>query len=351
MSGPRTALWAVPVSNLAGVARHVLDTVRAGIPGWRLVVLCPPGPLAGEVRRASGAVMELPFGPDHGAVASTRSLRRAVELIRPQVVHTHLSYADLIAPAAVPRGVRLVTTEHGIAADDRIYHGTAFKSALMARAHALRFRRFNAVIAVSAATRDAMVDKWRVRQRVVVIRNGVDRPTSAPIPHPGLRILSLARLAPEKRLDDLVAAFAVLARTHPEARLTLAGEGELESDLRRQVCGLGLSDRVDLPGHVAVDSALADADVLALLSVWENSPYAVLDGLVHRTGVVAAATGGLPEMLPPQCLVDPAYPEDVASALTSQGQDLDARPNVPPDWPTVEQMTTAVARLYAEVMP
>ena len=41
----RTALWVVPVSDLAGVARHVLDVAGAGLPGWRLTVLAPPGPL------------------------------------------------------------------------------------------------------------------------------------------------------------------------------------------------------------------------------------------------------------------------------------------------------------------
>ena len=42
-SRDRIALWCVPVADLGGVARHVLDAARVGIPGWRLVVLCPEG--------------------------------------------------------------------------------------------------------------------------------------------------------------------------------------------------------------------------------------------------------------------------------------------------------------------
>ena len=41
-----TALWVVPVPEVAGVGRHVLDVVEVGVPGYRLIVLCPPGPLA-----------------------------------------------------------------------------------------------------------------------------------------------------------------------------------------------------------------------------------------------------------------------------------------------------------------
>jgi len=347
-SGRPTAVWAVPVSALGGVARHVLDTVRAGIPGWRLVVLCPPGPLVDEVRAAGGAVTAVPFGPDHGLSSSIGALRRTVERLRPEVVHSHLSYADIVAAAATPRHVALVTTEHGIAADDRVYHGTGAKSAMMARVHATRLRRFDAVIAVSEATKRAMLAKWHPRQQVRVVVNGVD-PLAQPVePRPGLRILSLARLAPEKRLAELVAAFALVAGEHPQATLTLAGTGELEADLLAQVRDLGLTDRVSLPGYVAAPTALAAADVLAMLSVWENCPYAVLDGLVHGTGVVAAPVGGIPEMLPDQCLVDPTAHAAVADLLVEQGEQVGSRPKVPAGWPSVADMTAAIGEVYAE---
>ena len=346
-AGVPTAVWAIPVSALGGVARHVLDTVRAGIPGWRLVVLCPPGPLVDEVRSAGGAVTAVPFGPDHGFVTSARSLRGTVDRLRPAVVHSHLSYADIVSAAATPRSVALVTTEHGIAADDSVYHGSAAKSALMARVHRTRLRRFDAVVAVSEATRRAMAAKWHPRQEVRVILNGVDPLPEPPAPRPGLRILSLARLSPEKRFADLVAAFALVARDHDEATLTLAGVGELEADLLRQVRALGLDDRVTLPGYVDAAGALAKADVLAMLSVWENCPYAVLDGLVHGTGVVAAAVGGMPEMLPEHCLVDPADHAATAALLVEQGRATDARPKIPAGWPTVADMAASIGEVYA----
>ena len=106
----------------------------------------------------------------------------------------------------------------------------------MAAVHTARLRRFDAAIAVSRATADAMREKWHPRLPVTVIPNGVDA-VAAPTPRaPGLRILSLARLAPEKRLPALVDGFAELHRAHPEATLTLAGTGPEEAALRRR-CG------------------------------------------------------------------------------------------------------------------
>ncbi|GAB2974534.1 glycosyltransferase [Nocardioides montaniterrae] len=350
----RTALWVVPVSDLAGVARHVLDTVTAGLPGWRLVVLCPPGPLADAVREAGGAVIAEPFGPEAGPRTSARTLRAAVVRLRPDVVHSHLSYADVIVAGATPRGPLLVTTEHGIAADDLVYHGSAAKARVMARVHAARLRRFDLVLAVSEATAAAMRDKWRPRQEILVVPNGVDRGLDTPLAGArgystndgSIRVLSLARLAPEKRLPDLLRAFALVHRDQPDATLTLAGTGPLEAELRALAGDLQIATAVTFPGYVDAAAALAEHDVMALLSVWENCSYALLDALVAGVGVVASEVGGNPEILPDRCLVDAADHAAVAAKLVVQ-VDPAHRPRLAEDWPTTAQMATRIADAYA----
>lgn len=340
-----TALWVVPVSDLAGVARHVLDVARAGIPGWRLVFLTPPGDLPRELKAVGAAVLEQPFGPEHGLRASMASLRHTVRSLRPQVVHSHLSYADIVTALAVGRGPRLVTTEHGIARDDVIYHRSVAKARAMATVHTVRMRRFDAAIAVSRATADAMIEKWHPRREVVVIPNGVDA-LATTHPRAGLRILSLARLAPEKRLPSLVSGFAELRRAHPEARLTLAGTGPEAGALRDQVDRLGLGENVTMPGFVDPDQAMADHDVLAMLSIWENCSYALLDAAGRGMGVVASDVGANPEILPAPSLVRAEDPRAVASALAAQGLDLTARPGLT-GWPSVADMCARVAETYA----
>ncbi|WP_210649300.1 glycosyltransferase [Nocardioides sp. SYSU D00065] len=342
---PPLALWVVPVSDLAGVARHVLDVARSGIPGWRLLFLAPPGALPERLRELGAEVVEEPFGPDHGLRASVATLRDVVRRERPALVHSHLSYADIVAALAVGRGTRLVTTEHGIARDDVVYHRTSGKARLMAAAHTVRLRRFDAAIAVSRATAAAMVEKWHPRREVVVVPNGVD-PVAAATPTTGLRILSLARLSPEKRLPALLDGFAELHRTHPQARLTLAGTGPEEPALRAQVERLGLADAVVLPGFVDPGPAMAAHDVLAMLSVWENCSYALLDAAARGLGVVASNVGGNPEMLPPEALVRADDAGAVAGALARQGLDLAARPELD-RWPTVAEMCAEIGATYA----
>ncbi len=342
---PPTALWVVPVSDLAGVARHVLDVARVGIPGWRLVFLAPPGDLPVRLRAMGATVIEGPFGPDHGLRASVATLRDVVRRERPAVVHSHLSYADIVAALAVGRGPRLVTTEHGIARDDVVYHLSTRKARVMALAHTARLRRFDGAIAVSRATADAMVEKWHPRARPIVIPNGVD-PVRGEAVSTGLRILSLARLSPEKRLTALVDGFAELRRSHPEARLTLAGTGPEEEALRSHVARLDLSDTVCMPGFVDPDQAMAEHDVLAMMSVWENCSYALLDAAARGMGVVASDVGGNPEILPAASLVHAEDTAAVASALSAQGLDPRARPGLE-GWPSVSDMCARIAETYA----
>ncbi|NHA68786.1 glycosyltransferase [Phycicoccus flavus] len=350
LSARPLALWVLPVSDLGGVARHVLDVAEVGVPGWRLAVLCPPGPLADRLRALGADVRTAPVGPDDGVRASVAAVRRAVRELAPAVVHSHLSWADVVAAAAtLGSPAALVTTEHGIADDDLVYHGTAWRARLKEALHTARLRRADAVVAVSGATARSITRKWHpgARTPLHVVRNGLDRPATPPVREPGLHVVSVSRLAPEKRLDALLHGFAVLHREHPRARLTLAGTGPDEAALRSQADTLDVAGAVTFPGHVEAADLLARADVLVQLSVWENCSYALLEALGHGCGVLASPVGGNPEILPRAALVDPRDPAAVAAGVVRQGLDPTTRPRLDPAWPTRADMTAAVSAVYA----
>lgn len=342
------ALWVIPVSGLGGVARHVLDAASAGIPGYQLVVLTPEGPLAEELRRRGTRVAVGRFGPEAGTLASIRALRTAAGLLRPTVVHSHLAYADVIVAATpLPADTARVTTEHGIAGNDQVYHRTASKSKVMARVHSIRLRRFDAVVAVAEATKQAMLEKWAPRQPVQVIYNGVDPVGMSPKRRGGgpLRILTLARLAPEKRIPQLLRAFKLALAARPDAKLTVAGVGDLDHELKALAVELGVSHAVDFPGFIEPEAAMREANVLAQLSVWENCSYSLLDAANHGLRVVASSVGGNPEVVEARGLVDADDIESVAAALLD-----DHTPASLGNWPSVRDMTTALARVYEDAV-
>ena len=186
---------------------------------------------------------------------------------------------------------------------------------LSSAAHRARLRGTDLVIAVAQSTADVLRRKWGAGAPLTVVRNGVDVPAVRAAaagrrraPGEGLRILSLSRLAPEKNLDRLIAALPALLERDPGARLTLAGSGPLEGQLRAQAEALGVAEAVDLPGFVEPWETMAEHDVLVQLSAWENLSYTLLDAAAAGLPAVATDVGGNGEILPPERLVHETTP-------------------------------------------
>lgn len=347
------ALWVIPVADLGGVARHVLDVFNVGMKDYRLVLFCPEGLLAERVRSMGGAVIAADFGPDFGYVKSFRSLDATIRALKPAIVHSHLAYADFIAAAVAMRypRVRLVSTEHGIAGDDEIYHSNRVTAGIRATLHHTRMRRNNALIAVSESTRNEMRKKWKVSNDIHVIPNGVDRVASKPIVRSeGLRVLSLARLAPEKRIDHLIRAFKQLLQERPDATLTIAGTGPEGDDLKRLVEREGLSSSVDFPGFVDAESAMREHDVLVQLSSWENCSYTLLDAVNNGLGVVATPVGGNPEILETTFLADADETRRISELISDQAIDREKRPHLRLSWPNRSGMTAKIEEVYSDIL-
>ncbi|OFM96911.1 glycosyltransferase family 4 protein [Rothia sp. HMSC072B03] len=367
-NGVPTALWVVPVPDFGGVARHVVDMARAGLPGFNLVVLAPEGKLTERLEELGVTVVKAEFGPNYGFKTSFASLKKAIEQLRPEIVHSHLAYADVVAAAVVnalrirsviKRGTcvpKLLTTEHGIAGNDSVYHGSSWRSKLMETVHRVRLWGTNRAIAVSRSTADQMRSKWGARG-VELVYNGVDIPVVAAavaekrVPaEGGPRILSLSRLSPEKGIDVLLDAFARLREEYPQAHLEIAGSGDLGEELKAHAKRLNLGDSVTFSGFVNPIEAMGRSDMIVQLSVWENCSYTLLDAKAAGLKTVATAVGGNPEILNADELVDRQslkLTEEVLQAMRRQLQKGDKEPFT---WISNEQMAAQTVDIYARVL-
>lgn len=341
-----TALWVSPVSSLAGVARHVLDVAQVGIPGWRMVVSCPSGPLADRLREMDVEVVDLPVETG----TAVRSLRATIQQLGPDIVHSHLAEADYLATmASVGTGVKLVSTEHTIPTDRFMYHSNRASAVFMETAHRVRLHRFAHVVAVSQATEREMRHQWHTKVPITVVLNGVDRPATLPPREPGLRLLSLARLSKEKNISATIRAFEHITREHPEATLTVAGTGEEDTSLKTLAHRLGLDDKVSFPGFADPDEAMASHDVIVQPSKSDNCSYTLLDALAFGMGVAASPVGGNPEIIPPRCIAEADDAESLAKVAIRQGLHLDNRPTLTDAIPTVAGMAERISEIYRKV--
>ncbi len=119
----------------------------------------------------------------------------------------------------------------------------------------------------------------------------VERPVRAG----NCRVLFLSRLDTGKGIPEALAAFARLQATHPDASLTVAGDGPERAAAEAEVARLGLRE-VRFLGHVAgADKARAfrEADVYLFTSLAEGMPNSVLEAMAFGLPVVTRPVGGI----------------------------------------------------------
>jgi glycosyltransferase involved in cell wall biosynthesis len=104
----------------------------------------------------------------------------------------------------------------------------------------------------------------------------------------GRQVVSVGRLAPEKRFDLLIDAFAMMHQQMPDARLTIYGEGAERPALEAQVKRLGLDGAVDLPGYTSdLDAVHSAADLFVCTSRREGLGNAIIEAMARGVPVVS----------------------------------------------------------------
>jgi glycosyltransferase involved in cell wall biosynthesis len=131
-------------------------------------------------------------------------------------------------------------------------------------------------------------------------------PNYVPVPPPGdageqhpHTILFLGLIGPRKGAFDLIRAFAMVCRDHPQARLIIGGNGQL-AEARTLADQLGLGKQVIFPGWVegeAKAALLRSAAIYVLPSYNEGLPMSVLEAMAAGLAVVTTRVGGLPELI------------------------------------------------------
>jgi glycosyltransferase involved in cell wall biosynthesis len=78
----------------------------------------------------------------------------------------------------------------------------------------------------------------------------------------------------------------------------MVGEGPLRKEVERRVADLPIKDRFRLVGRLEeAYKFLFAADVVTLTSLWEGTPYSLLEGMGWSKPVVATAVNGCTEVV------------------------------------------------------
>ncbi len=230
------------------------------------------------------------------------------------IVHIHAIGPALLVPYAKMRGLKVVFTHHG-PDYDRDKWGIVAK-AMLKLGERMGCMFADDVIVISRVIERLIADKYGRTRGVHVISNGVPAPEKCSAPdyfrslgiEENRYILGMCRFVPEKRLHDLVEAFAMLKERgviDGNTRLVLAGDTDFEDDYSRRLKRMALDNGVVLTGFVKgvrLHSLLTNAMCYVLPSSHEGLPIALLEAMSYGLPVVVSDIPANMEVgLPEQC--------------------------------------------------
>ncbi len=272
-------------------------------------------------------------------LAALVQLTRLIRDFAPHVVHTHTAKAGTLGRlAAVLAKVPVVVhTYHG-----HVLHGyfTPAVSRLFVAIERWLARRSDRLIAVSETVAAELLARGiGTAERFAVVPLGLDLERFLHAERargelraelglaPGVPLVGIvARLVPVKAHEVFLAAAAGVARTVPEARFLVIGDGERRPALEAEAGRLGLGGRVRFLGwRRDLERVYADLDVAVLSSRNEGSPVSLIEAMAAARPVVSTRVGGVPDLVEDGvtgCLVPPADGPALAEAI----RDLLANP-------------------------
>lgn len=325
-------------SAAGGVRAHLADCARLlAADGHDVIVEAPAAVLDGlDIEPARAEPLEIGPRPslnDTLAVARLRRLGR-----RADVLHAHGLRAGALAALALGRRrrgrTRLVVTLHNLTVGGRL------TTLVGDRLERLIARRADLVLAVSPDLAERAKDLGTPHVELAIIPAVPPQQPAEPgasdaaaaedaWPRSGARLLTVARLAPQKGLPLLLEAAAILSREVDAGRLTaftwaLAGDGPGREQAAERIAAEQLP--VTLLGRRSDAPALMEVvDVVVQTSLWEGQPLTIQEALRAGTAIVATDVGGTAVTARGGAvLVDPQA-QAIAEALRTLLSDPEAR--------------------------
>ena len=190
------------------------------------------------------------------------------------------------------------------------------------------------VIANSYATKNTLLISapWLDADKIHVVWKGVDArlfrlPASGSLReefHVGEEdslIGFVGRLDEQKGLLTLLEAMAILVKQHRNAKLVLAGDGNLRASVQEFLRSRNLDRHAYLAGfRENIPEFLRGIDFLVMPSNWEGFGYAAVEAMAAGKAVIASNVSSLPEIIEDGrtgILVPPRSPERLADAMVT----------------------------------
>lgn len=112
------------------------------------------------------------------------------------------------------------------------------------------------------------------------------------------RIVSVARLMPQKNHDILIKAFAIFSKNHPDYTLTIYGNGPQGEELKKLAEALGVGEKVSIPGASKnIHEDILDVEMMCLVSQREGMSNSMIEAMCIGLPCICTKVSGAIDLI------------------------------------------------------
>lgn len=327
-------LYLITKGNWGGAQKYVFTLANeAQNKGWETAIVLGEGEgLETKLIENNLRVIKLPhLGRNIKIWSDLQTFFDLIKLFkqeRPDIIHLNSSKIGGLGALAgrLARVPKIIFTGHGWAFNEDRFLLSRW---LIALSHWVTILLCHQVIAVSTQTAKQIAVFPKVKPKIKVIYNGIEKTTFLTKKEARQKLVpedadtfwlgTIAELHQNKGLDILIEAFKKVLEKISGVSLIIIGEGEAREKLAHLIAKNQLTENIHLLGRRenAAQYLLA-FDIFILPSRTEALPYVILEAGLAGLPVVASRVGGIPEIIENEVsgfLINPGNYKDLSLAM------------------------------------
>lgn len=323
-----TILYLITSTNVGGTERALFELIKRIDRSRFIIHVCSlkkPGGFADRIKHAADGFYSLNLSESGGITALFNfplaffSLMRLIRQIKPDIIHSFLFRANLLARLAG----NATKVKNIICAVRVIEQGQPFKHL----ADRLTASQVKIYTAVSEAARAFTLKTLNLPpDKIITIQNGIDMDLVQNIT-PGefkadsykINIALVGRLDRQKGHVILLKALDLLVPEHRNLQVYFFGEGPEKNSLKEMVQKKRLNAYVLFMALVEdIYPWILQMDMIVIPSLWEGLPNILLEAMALERPVIASRIGGITEVVKDKeeaLLFDPGDEKQLAEAI------------------------------------
>ncbi len=340
MSGPHRILFLIDTLEMGGTERSLLEICKRLDPLKFTPIVCSiyQGNQLQEEFEAAGILVEpLNLQGRYQFWEARRRLSRLTKSCRPDLIHSMLYRAGILSRILPDSGrIPVLTSLVGIFYDPIILKFNPqlswWKTQLVKGLDRLTACRCTHFHSVSESVKESYMRHLHIRaDRITVIPRGRE-PRELEVPRAsdlraslGLAptdrvLLNVGRLSRQKGQVNLIHMMPSVLDAFPSARLLIAGDGELRSELEAEIRRRGLSSHIQMLGtRRDIPELLSTAEMFIFPTRYEGLPGSVIEAMLASCPVIGSDIAMLRDLIDHGCngiLVPMDDPNELSRSVT-----------------------------------